>query len=221
MIQKSVNINGITLSYWEWNAGKEPVLLIHGLADHGLVWSSLGDALAQDYHVVAPDMRGHGDSSKPDSGYTFADAITDLEALLNHLGWEKAHILGHSWGGKLAAIWARRHPQRFSSLILVDPFFMGTVPDWFKITFPLLYRVLPFLKAMGPFSSYEEAERLARTLKQYQGWTPLQQQIFQASLTQNADGTWRSKFVKQARDQIFANVMKIAGFTQPLLLPTL
>jgi len=52
----------IKLSYLEWeNLGKPPLLLLHRLADQALVWSSLGEELAPDYHIVAPDLRGHGE----------------------------------------------------------------------------------------------------------------------------------------------------------------
>ena len=219
--RQSLSLSQVQLSYLEWNQGKEPLLLLHGLADHGLVWSSLGDYLGSKYHIIAPDLRGHGASSKPEKGYSFAEVIADLEELMSHLGWTEAHILGHSWGGKLAAIWATKHPERFRSLILVDPFFIDKIPSWVKITFPILYRVLPFLKGMGPFASYEEAEKLARKLKQYQGWTPLQQQVFRQGLEQKPDGTWGSKFTIAARNQIFADVMEVAGLTQPLEIPTL
>lgn len=64
---------------------KQPLLLLHGLADLALVWVSLGDYLADKYHIVAPDMRGHGESGKPENGYTFEKAIADLEALIEHL----------------------------------------------------------------------------------------------------------------------------------------
>jgi len=60
-------------------------------------------SLAQRYHIIAPDLRGHV-SGKPDGGYTFADAIADLEALMDHLGWYAANIVGHSWTGKLAGL---------------------------------------------------------------------------------------------------------------------
>jgi pimeloyl-ACP methyl ester carboxylesterase len=216
-----LNLPNIQLSYLEWNQGQEPLLLLHGLADHALVWASLGDYLAAKYHIVAPDLRGHGESTKPEQGYTFAETIADLEGLMVHLGWTDAHIMGHSWGGKLAAIWATQHPQRFRSLILVDPFFIDKIPSWFKVTFPLLYRVLPFLKGMGPFSSYEEAENLARKLKQYQGWTVWQQEVFRQGIEKKADGTWGSKFTVAARNQIFEDVMRVAGLTQPLEVPTL
>ena len=219
--RQTLNLLQTQLSYLEWNQGKEPLLLLHGLADHALVWSNLGDYLASNYHIIAPDLRGHGESSKPKEGYTFAEVIADLEELIEYLGWTKVHILGHSWGGKLAAIWATKHPERFRSLILVDPFFIDKIPSWFKVTFPILYRVLSFLKGMGPFVSYQEAERLARKLKQYQGWTALQQQVFRQGLEQKPDGTWGSKFTVAARNQIFEDVMRVAGLTKPLEIPTL
>lgn len=220
-IRQTLSTPEIQLSYLEWNQGKEPVLLLHGLADHALVWSSLGDYLADEYHVVAPDMRGHGESSKPEKDYSFKSAIADLESLMDNLGWKNAHILGHSWTGKLAAIWARENPQRFRSLILVDPIFIGKMPSLLKLTFPILYQVLPFLKGMGPFITYEKAVKQAQLLNQYQGWTPLQQRIFQESIAQKSDGTWGSKFTVAARDGIFDEVMREAGFVVPIDIPSL
>lgn len=219
--RQTLTLPDIQLSYLEWNQGKEPLLLLHGLADHALVWSSLGDYLAQRYHIIAPDMRGHGESSKPQDNYTFKDAIADLESLITHLGWSSAHIIGHSWTGKLAAIWARENPQRFRSMILVDPIFIWKIPKIFQLTFPLLYRVLPFLQSMGPFSSYAEAEKQARQLSEYGGWSQLQQQVFQAGIEEKPDGSWGSKFTIAARDGIFEDVMEVAGFTVPIDIPTL
>jgi pimeloyl-ACP methyl ester carboxylesterase len=90
-----------------------------------------------------------------------------------------------------------------------------------RLTFPLLYRVLPFLQLMGPFDRYEQAETKARQLKQYRGWSELQQAVFQAGMEQKADGRWGSKFVAQARDEAFEDVLQVAGLTTPLTIPTL
>ncbi|MCG6134244.1 MAG: alpha/beta hydrolase [Nostoc sp. LLA-1] len=220
-LRQTLSKPDIQLSYLEWKQGTEPLLLLHGLADHALVWSSLGNDLAADYHIVAPDMRGHGESNKPKDDYTFASAIADLEALMDHLGWSSAHIVSHSWTGKLAAIWARENPERLRSMVLVDPIFIWKMPSFLKLTFPLLYRFLSFLKGMGPFASYEEAETQARQLNQYQGWTSLQQQVFQAGIEQKLDGSWGSKFTIAARDGIFADVMCVPGFTVPLDIPAM
>jgi len=219
--RKTISLPDIQLSYLEWNQGKEPLLLLHGLADNALVWSSLGDYLAADYHIIAPDMRGHGESSKPENDYTFTSTIRDLEALMDNLGWTKAHVIGHSWSGKLGCIWATKNPQRLKSLVLIDPIFIWKMPNYFKLSFPILYRVLPFLKGMGPFDNYESAEKQARQLNQYQDWTPLQKQVFQASIEQKPDNTWGSKFTIAARDGIFDEVMREPGLTQPVNTPTL
>ena len=227
------NRGKIKISYLEWNSTdlereglkenitSKTLLLLHGLADCAVVWSSLGTYLAKQYHVVAPDLRGHGESSKPDRGYTSQEIIADLEALMNHLDWNQAHILGHSWGGKLATIWASYNPECFSSLILVDPFYVDRLPSWLKITFPLLYRVLPFLQGMGPFKSEAAAEKVAQNLKQYRQWTTLQQKVFRASIEPKPDGTWGSKFTVAARNQIFTDVMQQSGLTKPLAIPCL
>jgi len=220
-IRQILSTPEIELSYLEWQPGKEPVLLLHGLADHALVWSSLGNYLADEYHVVAPDMRGHGESSKPEKDYSFKSAIADLEVLMDNLGWSNAHIIGHSWTGKLAAIWARQNPKRFRSMVLIDPIFIWKFPSLIKLTFPFLYQVLPFLKGMGPFASYEQAVAQAQLLNQYQGWTDLQQEIFRASLEQKPDGSWVSKFTIAARDGIFDEVMREPGFVTLVDIPTL
>jgi pimeloyl-ACP methyl ester carboxylesterase len=222
MERKSLDLpNKIHLSYLEWFRGEEPLILLHGLADHGLVWSSLGNFLSDKYHIIAPDLRGHGESSKPETGYTFVEIIADLEALLHHLNLTKINVIGHSWGGKLAAIWATKNPNLFKSLVLVDPFFIDKMPNWFELTFPILYKVLPFLKMLGPFPDYETAENLAKTLKQYQGWSELQQEVFKTGMEQKLDGKWGSKFVIQARNETFTDVMKVAGLTKKIDIPTL
>lgn len=218
--------NQIKISYLEWKVSNpaqqtQPLLLLHGLADQGLVWKNLAHFLAEDYHIIAPDLRGHGESSKPETGYQFSEVIRDLEALMQHLNWSNAHMLGHSWSGKLLPIWAKQHPEYFRSMILVDPIFITKMPSIFKLSLPIVYRKLDCLKGMGPFSSYEEAEVLARQLSQYTGWSPVQQEVFQAGIEQKPDGKWGSKFTIAARNQIFSDVMKVAGLTEKIKIPSL
>ena len=213
--------NSMEISYLQWSDRGMPLLLLHGMADHALVWSSLGDYLSSNYQVIAPDLRGHGESSKPATGYHFQDYIGDLRALINHLGWTQAHILGHSWSAKIAAIWATQQPEVFKSLILVDPFFIDKMPSWIRITFPILYQVLPFLKITRSFDSYQSIEAIARQLKQYKGWSNLQQEVFKNAIEQKADGSWSSKFTLSARGEIFEDVMGFAGLTKTLDIPSL
>lgn len=223
--------NKITLSYLEWSNNEAtdepntenttPLLLLHGMADHALVWLSLGNALSQKYHIIAPDLRGHGQSSKPETGYQFADTIEDLEALMAHFHWTSAHILAHSWSAKMAAIWARQSPSRFKSLMLIDPALIGTFPKWTKILFPIYYKLLPFLKMMGPFENKAAAIAQAKQLKQFKGWSALQELVFENAVEEKENGQWGSKFAIAARDPMFTDVMNIPGFTQPVDIPTL
>jgi len=213
--------NSMEISYLQWSDRGMPLLLLHGMADHALVWSSLGDYLSSNYQVIAPDLRGHGESGKPATGYHFQDYIGDLRALINHLGWTQAHILGHSWSAKIAAIWATQQPEVFKSLILVDPFFIDKMPSWIRITFPILYQVLPFLKITRSFDSYQSIEAIARQLKQYKGWSNLQEEVFKNAIEQKADGSWSSKFTLSARGEIFEDVMGFAGLTKTLDIPSL
>ena len=224
--RKKLNLSEIQLSYLEWQSKenqdkKQPLLLLHGLADSALVWLNLGEYLADKYHIVAPDMRGHGESGKPESGYSFEKTIDDLEALIENLNWSSANILGHSWTGKLACIWARKNPEIFKSMILVDPVFIGKMPGLLKVTFPILYRTLETLKGMGPFNSFAEAETQAKELGKYGGWSEFQQMVFQESIEEKADGKWGSKFVVPARNEIFEEVMGVPGLTEYIDVPTL
>jgi pimeloyl-ACP methyl ester carboxylesterase len=218
--KQTLDLDSVQISYWQWPRGDQPLLLLHGLADHGLVWRELAIHL-DGFHSVAPDLRGHGDSSKPETGYSCLDIIADLEALMAALEWDSAHIVAHSWAAKIALMWARQHPARSRTLTLVDPFFVNRFPAFTKITFPLLYRVLPFLKVMGPFNSYADAEELAKGLKQYRGWSPFQADVFHMAMEQKADGSWGSKFVAQARNQVFDDMLRTNGLTEPLAIPTL
>ncbi|MEM9219662.1 MAG: alpha/beta hydrolase [Cyanobacteria bacterium P01_F01_bin.150] len=230
-VRKTVHTGTVELSYLEWNPANSneqnhqslgcPVLLLHGLADHAGVWQSLASVLASQHSVVAPDLRGHGNSSKPSDGYDCDQILADLTALMNHLEWESAHIIGHSWSAKLMCIWAHYNPERFDRLVLVDPAFTTKFPEWTRITFPLFYRLLPFLKMMGPFKSYENAENQAKALKQYKGWSEQQQRVFHDSIEQKPDGSWGSKFCVAARDGVFEDFTQVDGLTGIINVPTL
>ncbi len=219
--QQTYALNGINLACLAWTEGQSPLLLLHGLADHSRVWGSLGNVLADQYQILAPDLRGHGDSSKPSTGYLFADYVADLRALLTIKQWTKVSVVAHSWAAKLVCLWATQEPQRFEKLVLVDPFFMGTIPPFLKVTYPLLYRVLSFLKLSQSFPNFEQIQTTAQQLPEFQGWSELQKAVFFGNVEERGDRTWSSKFSQQARDEVFSECMTVPGLTQPLAIPTL
>ena len=98
-----------------------PVLLVHGLASNARLWDGVrGRLAAQGHAVAAVDLRGHGQSSKPDDGYDFATISDDLVAVLDSLGWPAAVLAGQSWGGNVVLELAARAPERVEAVVCVD-----------------------------------------------------------------------------------------------------
>jgi pimeloyl-ACP methyl ester carboxylesterase len=101
-----------------------PVLLVHGLASNARLWDGVAARLARTGHpVAAVDQRGHGQSSKPDSGYDFATLTDDLIGLLERLDWtgsNRPFAAGQSWGANVVLELAARHPDATSGVALVD-----------------------------------------------------------------------------------------------------
>jgi len=99
--------------------GATPVLIVHGLSFFSGDWIGPASRLASDRQVVAMDMRGFGDSDWP-GDYSLRAHAADIVAVLDHLGWREAILIGHSMGGRHAAVAAAQAPERFEALVLVD-----------------------------------------------------------------------------------------------------
>lgn len=95
------------------------VLAVHGITGNHLCWPYLVDTVA-DAHVVAPDLRGRGGSCNVPGPYGLAGHADDMLRVLDHAGIQRAVVVGHSMGAFIALLLANRHPDRVSSLVLVD-----------------------------------------------------------------------------------------------------
>src|SRR3990172_6977376 len=83
-------------TYGQHRPGNTPVLLIHGSTQTGYsCWNKVAPLLAEDFFVIAPDCRGHGQSDNPDMSYSFREMAADMAALIQALGFARAHIVGH------------------------------------------------------------------------------------------------------------------------------
>jgi pimeloyl-ACP methyl ester carboxylesterase len=120
-----VQAGGTWLAYRSWGpAGAPPAVLLHALGEQSADWETVAAALAPSRRVYAPDLRGHGASDWP-GGYTIEQLVTDLGGFIDALGLDRVTLAGHSVGAPPAYLYAARHPERVTALILEDP-----APPW-------------------------------------------------------------------------------------------
>lgn len=121
-----LDLDGLRLHYQQRGSGPD-VVLVHAVTSNLSVWlfSNVVDALAREFRVTAYDMRGHGASAVPASGYTSADMAHDLRGLHAALSLGPAILVGHSYGAVVSTHAAALYPDMVRGLILSDPFFAG------------------------------------------------------------------------------------------------
>jgi pimeloyl-ACP methyl ester carboxylesterase len=188
-----VEAHGLRLHYRAWQpvAGAPtdlpPILLIHGLASAACIWDLTAPLLARrGFRVVALDQRGHGESDKPDHGYTFEEILADDHAAAAELGLERPIVVGHSWGGGVVLNYAATFPEEVRAIVLVDGGFtqMGQRTGWTKER--MLQELAPPQFAGTPaevFLTYPRRGPLAQV------WSPQLEDIFLHIVELRADGT--------------------------------
>lgn len=121
-------VNGIRLHYLMAGKG-DPVVLLHGYAQTSHMWRPLIAQLAKTHLVIAPDLRGFGESAKPDQGYDKKTMAADVRALAVSLGFKRIGIAGHDIGLMVAYAYAAQFPSEVERIALMDAFLPG-VGDW-------------------------------------------------------------------------------------------
>jgi pimeloyl-ACP methyl ester carboxylesterase len=113
-------IPGAGVDIWISEVGSGPLLFaIHGIGSSGQSWLPVMRPLAERFHLVMPDLRGHGKSGKPGSGYLLDNYAADLDEMFAAFD-ERPRILGHSLGGLVAIAWAKQHPDQALGILLED-----------------------------------------------------------------------------------------------------
>lgn len=111
----------LKLAYWTWGeASNPPLILLHGGRDHARSWDRVAEALRDDFHVIACDLRGHGDSDwARGTSYGLTEHIPDLVALIDLVGGH-ANVMGHSFGGQITLLTAGAFPERFDRVVTIE-----------------------------------------------------------------------------------------------------
>jgi pimeloyl-ACP methyl ester carboxylesterase len=112
----------LKLHFVDWgNEQKPPLLLVHGGRDHARSWDWVARELREDYHVIAPDLRGHGDSAWSIGGqYTLPEFVLDLAQLIDTLGLAPLRIVSHSMGAAVSLFYTGVFPQKVSKLVAIE-----------------------------------------------------------------------------------------------------
>lgn len=120
-MRRMQSADGLTLAVTVAGEGP-PVLLIHGFPDRSDLWRHQIDDLKADFTVIAPDLRGFGESDRPEDvdAYRMRNSVRDMLGILDELGYEKAHVVAHDWGAGVA--WSLVHvaPERVERLVVLS-----------------------------------------------------------------------------------------------------
>jgi len=113
--------DGVRLNVLRWPGGDPAYLLVHGLASNASLWTEVAESLsAQGHRAFAVDLRGHGESDRPDTGYDTATAAADLASLADALELRGLIVAGQSWGGNVVVRLAASRPDLVAALALID-----------------------------------------------------------------------------------------------------
>ena len=189
-----IDANGVRLHYVDWGtAGQRPILLLHGGSAHARWWDFVVAPLADRYRCVALDLRGHGDSTWAATlDYRLETHAGDVAAVVDGLDLRDVAVVGHSFGGFVAMVFAPQADARLSALVVVDS--RARISE----------RSARYLEALRKlrhprYATLEEAVQRFRLLPSaHQARPEILAHVVRHGLIQTADGTWTLKFDRRA-----------------------
>ena len=198
----------LRLHYVDWgNEGAPPLLLVHGGRDHCRNWDWLAHELRRDYHVIAPDLRGHGDSQWMIGGtYRMSDYVYDIAQLIHQTIDRPVSIVGHSLGGMISLRYAGLSPETVRRVVAIEG--LGPSPDWLeeRLAKPLHTRLTDWIDEVRGLSGRlpRRYPSLEEAYRRMQGENPHLSPDQARHLTvhgtnRNEDGTYSWKFDNYVR----------------------
>jgi pimeloyl-ACP methyl ester carboxylesterase len=190
---------GLRLHYSDWgNADAPLLLLVHGGRDHSRSWDLIARSLQPHFHVLAPDLRGHGDSDWAKGGsYALTEYVYDLLRLVRSKAAQQVTIVGHSMGGMVGLIYAGTFPEQVSALVVLDG--VTVLPNAKRL--PPHERIAKWVGQLDRLEDreprrYRTIEEAAAQMRTHNPRLPseLAQHLAGFGVRRNQDGTYSWKF---------------------------
>ena len=222
----------LRLHYVDWgNPDKPLLLLVHGGRDHCRNWDATALALRDEWHVVAPDLRGHGDSAwSPDGNYDMLASVYDLAQLVEHLGAPTVTIVAHSLGGNIALRYTGLYPDRVERLVAIEG--LGPSPKVIAehATRPLADHLRKWIankraaagRVPKRYATFDDALERMRVENGHLSETQARHLTLHG-INRNEDGSWSWKFDNYVNVWSFVDIPReeIAGLWAAIICPTL
>ena len=198
----------LRLHFVDWgNESAPPLLLIHGGRDHARNWDWVARDLRRDYHVIAPDLRGHGDSAWAIGGmYSQSEFVLDVTQLVDALQLSHLTVIGHSLGGSIALQFTGTQPERVSKLVAIEG--TGPPPDMLAryADIPTVQRMHNWIESMQQLASraprrYPSIEAAAKRMQEENSFLSAEQarHLTVHGVARNEDRTFSWKFDNYVR----------------------
>lgn len=179
-------VGELRMRYLDWGGDGPPLLALHGLASSANWYDLVAPRLRPHFRIIAPDQRGHGQTTSAPTGYDWRTLSGDLAGLLDFLGVGPALVMGHSWGGHTASNFAAHYPERVRRLALIDGGFLDgrLFPE---PTFEAFSQRLRPRDVSGNRPQF--LDRLRGQMAAF--WNPEIERIVQTMVWEDADGLMR------------------------------
>jgi len=199
-MDKYTQTNGISLHYLDLPGEEPTIILLHGLSANAHFFDGLAASRLPN-RLLAVDLRGRGQSDKPETGYSMADHAADIVGLMDNLGLDQVILAGHSFGGLLTCYLAANFPERISKCIVMDSGFLH--PSVKEIIKPSLDRLG---QRIPSWESYRDAVKGAAFWQGY--WDTAVENYYRADVQTNKDGSVqarsRPELIEEAVDKALA-----------------
>jgi len=185
--EADVRVGALSLHYLDWGTeGRPPILFLHGGGLTAHTWDMCCLALREDFHCVALDQRGHGDSDwPPELDYSIGSQREDIKGFVDGLGWDRFALVGMSMGGLNALGFAETYPERLSALVMVD---IGPDPR-----LPGSRRIRDFVNDVAEIGSLDAIIDRALSFNPRRDREMLRRSLMH-NLRQQPDGNWAWKY---------------------------